>query len=219
MASWYDDGGNRFWSILSPALWSATKQSFAAKINESLKFLKSVKADFLRGASDPQVHQLSNGGFILEAIGSTPNGAEDAYRILADRDIYSGALPADGFLNRYITFMGSFQFLANPSNVLPGGTYEGNLKSNLLGSDSGDIKPIVGSWYTSSGATRPIDAGSTRVFRKSGTYNGGIDDYHLSFYAGSNGSEDEGRLMLLEEAPHGAAFHFIFFVGPKCDPF
>ncbi len=217
MGSWYDENGRRFWSILNPALWSTTKQSFASRINENLKFLKNVKADFLSGFSDPQVGQEKNGGFILEVVGSTPSGSTGYYRTLADKDEYSGTLVSGGFLNRYVIVMGSFMFLSSPSNALPGGSNEGLLISNLLGSEGGDVKPLFGTWYTGSGVSRPISGGSTRVFQKTGTYNNGTENYTIDFFAGSSGGQDDGRLMFYEAAPHGVAFHFTFLLGPRCE--
>lgn len=217
MSSWYDESGNRFWSIVSPALWSATKQGFASHINDSLQFLKNIKADFVRGDSDAQVAQASNGGCILQVVGSTPNGSTGYYRVLADRDDYMGTRAWDGFLNRYITAMGSIIFLATPSNALPSGPNEGLLISNILGSDSGDVKPILGAWYTGPGSARPIDGGSNRVFQKSGTYDSGDKQYNIAFYVGAQNTEDEGRLMLFEDAPNGVAFQLTFFIGPRCE--
>jgi len=89
------------------------------------------------------------------------------------------------------------------------------LISNLLGSESGDTKPVFGTWYTGSGASRPISGSSTRVFQKSGSYNGGDDNYSIALFAGVD--EDAGHLMLYEDAPHGVAFQLTFFIGPKCE--
>lgn len=217
MGSWLNENGLQFWSILNPALWSATRQSFAARVNESLKFLKSVKSDFLKGESDQQVAQEKDGGFILQIVGSTPNGRTDYYRVLADKDDYFGTIANSGFLNRYVTVTGAVVFGSNPTIALPGGSTPGLLKANLLGGEGGAVKPVFGTWYTGAGALRPVDGSVTEVYQKSGSYGGDDDLFDLAFYAGAEDSQDEGRLMLFENAAHGCAFQLTFFFGPRCE--
>ncbi|MBZ0273134.1 hypothetical protein K8I61_13940 [bacterium] len=215
MASWTDSSGLKYAHMLTPALWTPTRQSFAARVIENLKFFRSVKSDFVRGASDTQTGNENDGGFILHVAASTPTGSAGSYRTLADKDDYAGTLAGEGFLNRYVTAIGSFMFLDSPANALPGGSNEGLLISNLAGSDGGDVKPLFGTWYTGLGASRPISGGSTRVFQKSGTYNGGADNYDLAFFAGATGSEDDGRFVVYENAPHGVALQALFVFSPR----
>ncbi len=120
MPLWSDDSGNNFSQGTDPALWSPTKQSFAARLNQNINFHKWIKTDFVRGDSDPQVSQSNNGGFIIQVVGSTPSGSSGYYRSLANAGDYGGMLVRYGFLNRFITVMGSCIFLATPSNALPG---------------------------------------------------------------------------------------------------
>lgn len=217
MSSWNTNSGDAFVAQNAPGLWTPTRQSFAARLTENARFLRAVKCDFVRGRSDAQVEQERDGGFALHVVGSTPTGSDGAYRALADRDDYGGMLPSGGFTNRYITVCGSAIFLDHPANALPGGSSEGLLKSNLLGSEGGSVKPIFGAWYTGGGVARPVDGSSTRVFQKTGTYNDGEHYYELAFFAGAAGSDDEGRLMLYERAPHGVAFQLLFWCSPRCE--
>lgn len=217
MAFWNNNAGQWFRNMISPALWSATRQQFAADVIDNAAFLRSAAGVFLRGWSDPQVQQENDAGFAIEVVGSTATGSSGVYRILADQDDYSGTNIAHGFLNRFVTVMGSFMFLDAPANALPGGENEGLLISNLLGNDGGAVKPIFGSWYTGGGLTRPVDGASTRAFQKSGAYGGEAHSYDVALFAGAEGSQDEGRLMLFENADHGLAFHFVLFCGPRCE--
>ncbi|MCB1152660.1 hypothetical protein KDL45_03345 [bacterium] len=217
MAFWYNDGSQRFHTLSNPGLWTATKQSFAAFLNESVQFLRTVKADYLRGISDAQVQQENDGGYMLHVVGTTPNGSTGYYRTLADRDLYSGTLASGNFRHRYITVMGSFIFLETPVNAIPGGIAESLLICNLLKGEGNDVKPMLGTWYTSGGSSRPIDGSSTRVFQRTGTYDDGDHDYELCLYAGADESEDDGKLILYENAPHGVAFNFLFFISPRCE--